>query len=263
MLPYKSSTIKVFPTSEINSQPHTLHKVARHVAPMDLLGHLQRNLRQLLNSDPLNQRSANATLPPPYSAATQNGNYNDGFLAINYLKDRSCPNYSTLPVPISNLSVAKDRIPWHAELMVYPANMLALMRQGFYWSGDNIDITKSIFASVLPQDEMIRYGFRYMRVYTLESSPNTSSTNTWEAELRVYGFDVKQLRDFQPRDLTHENIRYASAFNRRSQSIYYFDSACEDACYNALLDLTPLPGWWPWPKANQKDTKPDLNLMDR
>lgn len=86
-----------------------------------------------------------------------------------------------------------------------------------------------------------------MRFYTLESS-----VKAWQAELRVYGFKEGRLREFRPHDLTYENVRLAYADNRHSKSIYNFDSACESICYNAILDSTPLPGLWPWPKASEK-----------
>lgn len=208
---------------------------------------------QLPKSNPLHPNpAAEGVMPPPYSSkepsqtTDQAIEYNDGVLVMNFLKDRSGPDGTPLFVP----DFTKDGIPWYAELVVHPSNMVALMREALHWSDGNIDITKSYLRPALSTDTAEDYGFTQVRYYMLESSSSTA----WRAELRVFGFDIQPLRDFRPYDLTHENVRYAYAFNRYSDAIYNFDSADESLCYNATLDLTPLPGLWPWPKANKHAT---------
>ncbi|KAM3507488.1 hypothetical protein MY10362_001747 [Beauveria mimosiformis] len=161
---------------------------------------------------------------------------------------------------VKKLSSIKNRrfdmlasVPWYAELTLKVKDVAVLLKSGLFWTEANIDPTNNYFddRKVAPHlsSGWFNPGNSHGRFYQLRDTEPAQ----WHGTLMVRAHAISTLHQFRPSQLSLANVRYVTAKNPHGQTVYHFNSADSDRCFSAILDDTPLEGWWPWPK------KEDLN----
>ncbi|KAM3442095.1 hypothetical protein NHJ13734_002513 [Beauveria thailandica] len=154
-------------------------------------------------------------------------------------------------------------VPWYAELTLKVKDVAVLLKSGLFWTEANIDPTNNFFGhrNDAPYfvSEWFNLGNSPSRFYELRDTEPAQ----WHGTLMVHAHAMSTLRQFRPSQLSLANVRYVTAKNPHGQTVYHFDSADSDRCFSAILDDTPLEGWWPWPKKEDTDddsTQEDLDV---
>jgi hypothetical protein len=113
-------------------------------------------------------------------------------------------------------------LPGAAGLMVKCRDVPRLMREGFFWSAENI----------LPEEDYMSHsttpgwsdiGFHHKRVWSLADKSN-GDTPLWVAQLEVRSHSVTILSGFQVHNLSRKNVHRANAWNEESYLVYHFES---------------------------------------
>ncbi|KAM3512891.1 hypothetical protein MY11210_003447 [Beauveria gryllotalpidicola] len=153
-------------------------------------------------------------------------------------------------------------VPWYAELTLEVKDVAVLLKSGLFWSEDNIDLTNNFFVdgknAPHPSSEWINPLPRHGRYYELIDSEPAQ----WHGTLMVRAHVIGTLYQFRPSQLSLANVRYVSAKNPQGRTVYQFDSADRDRCFNSIFDVAPLKGWWPWPKKEGIDDASTQEKMD-
>ncbi|KAK4152177.1 hypothetical protein C8A00DRAFT_35146 [Chaetomidium leptoderma] len=137
-------------------------------------------------------------------------------------------------------------LPWAAGLVVKCRDVPRLMREGFFWSAENILPEEGYMShSTIPAWSNI--GFDHERVWSLADKSN-GETPLWVAQLEVLSHSVTILSGFQVHNLSRKNVHRAHAWNAEKQLVYRFEYHSPRDCYNCIYDDMPLQGWWPWPR---------------
>ncbi|KAM3449903.1 hypothetical protein MY3296_006513 [Beauveria thailandica] len=152
-------------------------------------------------------------------------------------------------------------VPWYAELTLKVKDVAVLLKSGLFWTEANIDPTNNFFDHRNDAPYFVRFNLRnsHSRFYELRDTEPAQ----WHGTLMVRARAMSTLRQFRPSQLSLANVRYVTATNPHGQTVYHFDSADRDRCFSAILDDTPLEGWWPWPKKEDTDddsTQEDLDV---
>ncbi|OAA38970.1 hypothetical protein BBO_06823 [Beauveria brongniartii RCEF 3172] len=151
-------------------------------------------------------------------------------------------------------------VPWYAELTLKVKDVAVLLKSGLFWTEANIDPTNNYFddRKLAPHlsSERFNLGNSYGRFYELRDTEPAQ----WHGTLMVRAHAISTLHQFRPSQLSLANVLYVTAKNRHGQTVYHFDSTDRDLCFSAILDDTPLEGWWPWPK--KEDTDDDSTQKD-
>ncbi len=146
---------------------------------------------------------------------------------------------------------------WYATLEINSLDLPSLFEQGLYWSSVNIDPTKNWFSQVEPEDATnFDMGYRHMRHYELTDTGSPGTPSKWCGGLTVYGRTVRTLTRFKPDHLSPSSIHRATAYNFRGQLVYNFDKANTHLSYSAIVEDSPLQGWWPWPDSTALNESP-------
>ncbi|KAM3541874.1 hypothetical protein ARSEF1564_005186 [Beauveria bassiana] len=153
-------------------------------------------------------------------------------------------------------------VPWYAELTLQVKDVAVLLKTGLFWTEANIDPTNNFFddRKFAPHlsSEWIDPVNSYGRFYELKDTEPAQ----WHGTLMVRAHSLSTLRQFRPSQLSLANVRYVTAKNPQGQTVYHFNSADSDRCFNAILEDTPLKGWWPWPKKEDTDDNSTQGAMD-
>jgi hypothetical protein len=135
-------------------------------------------------------------------------------------------------------------LPWAAGLRVKCRDVPRLMREGFFWSAENI-LPEEGYMSHWKIPGWSDIGFHHKHVWSLADKSN-GETPHWVAQLEVLSHSVSILSSFQVNNLSRENVHKAHAWNAERQLVYHFESQSPRDCYNCIYDDMPLQGWWPW-----------------
>ncbi|KAK4038512.1 hypothetical protein C8A01DRAFT_17437 [Parachaetomium inaequale] len=135
--------------------------------------------------------------------------------------------------------------PWAAVLEVKCRDVPRLMREGFFWSAENV-LREEGHMSWETRPEWTALGCRYKRTWILADRPNHEARR-WVGRLEVVSPLLELLPDFQVLNLSRENVYAAAATNALQQWIYNFDYRFPRHNYNCIYGNKPLKGWWPWP----------------
>ncbi|KAM3565205.1 hypothetical protein ARSEF4850_001514 [Beauveria asiatica] len=138
---------------------------------------------------------------PPADTAPKTGRLkHDGRVTFGFLEDITTPDCDMTPSCGSYIFKNLKNVPWYTELTLKVNDVAVLLKNGLFWSEDNIDSTDNFFAD---------------------------------------DNDAPQGR-----------------------AVYHFDRVESDRCFNAILDDTPLEGWWPWPKKEDMNANTMQGAMD-
>ncbi|KAK4041922.1 hypothetical protein C8A01DRAFT_34029 [Parachaetomium inaequale] len=138
---------------------------------------------------------------------------------------------------------------WAAVLMVKTSDVPRLMREGFFWSAENV-LPEEGYLSSETRREWRDVGFRLTRTWILvDKSNHEDGAPGWVAHLEVMSSFREVLAGFRVQSLSRENVYAARAWNRLRQEIYGYDCRWPGRYnYNCIYDDKPLRGWWPWPR---------------
>lgn len=134
---------------------------------------------------------------------------------------------------------------WVAVLEVKTTDIPRLMREGFFWSAENV-VPEEGFMSRETKPGWTQFGFHYKRTWVLVDKSNP--TPKWVGLLDVVTRSYEILPNFQVQDLTRGNIYEAFACNGLGNIIYDYYHRWPRKSFNCIYDDKPLQGWWPWPK---------------
>jgi hypothetical protein len=149
-------------------------------------------------------------------------------------------------------------LPWAAGLMVKCRDVPRLMREGFFWSAENI-LPEEGYMSHSTTPGWSDIGFHHKRVWSLADKSN-GDTPLWVAQLEVRSHSVTILSGFQVHNLSRKNVHRANAWNEERYLVYHFGSQSPRDSYNCIYDNMPLQGWWPWPKPGEGSTRRDADV---
>ena len=133
---------------------------------------------------------------------------------------------------------------WEAFFAAKCLDVPHLMREGFFWSADNL-VPEEGRMGYLPDPEWTDKGFHKMRTWILTDK---SENPQWAARLQVFAPDLKTLSAFRLQMLTKQNISTANAWDVRDDVVYNYDHYRPGQNFNCIYDDRPLKGWWPWPR---------------
>ena len=146
--------------------------------------------------------------------------------------------------------------PWEATLTVKCADVPRLMREGLFWSVDNIVPEEGFIQAAPPQSHSRAFGYSHVRTWILTDKPESRGghgTPDWVACLEVYATAIEALTGFRPQNLTRAHIWKANAWDVHGRTIYNYDSYAPAQNYNCVYDDMPLQGWWPWPRREDRE----------
>jgi hypothetical protein len=152
--------------------------------------------------------------------------------------------------------------PWFACLQIKCEDVPRLMREGFFWSAENILPEGGYMSSEIREDH-IDLGCRHQRTWIIAKKPNNEAPQ-WSGTLEVASPLLETLVNFRIRDQSTKNVFWAYAWNRAGHMIYNYESDNHIHNYNCIYDDQPLKGWWPWPKESgiyTTFTVADLNRL--
>lgn len=149
----------------------------------------------------------------------------------------------------SGTSTLTPEKPWMAHFQVWCKNMPRLLREGFFWSVENIVPEKGRLLRERRPD-LTDLGCSYRRNWYLIDQHRDQPANTpqWEGSLVVSSHRIDVLANFQMRDLTWENVYRASVYTDDGDKIYNYTALEADRNYNCFYDDMPMKGFWPWPR---------------
>lgn len=140
-----------------------------------------------------------------------------------------------------------EREPWAAVLEVKCRDVPRLMREGFFWSAENV-LPEEGHISPESRHHWTALGCLYKRTWILADKSNDGQTPRWVGRLEVTSPLLEVLSGFRTQHLSRNNICAATAWNALEQSIYNYDHQFPSDNYNCIYDDKPLKGWWPWPR---------------
>ncbi len=170
-------------------------------------------------------------------------------LSETYSKYGSNPDWGSLsmvlvqrPSPQTNASV-----PWAAVFRVKCDDVARLMREGFYWSAENI-LPEEGYLSDKTDPQWSALGFRHARIWTL-ADKSRGDDPRWVAQIDVLVRDPRLLPKFEIQGLSRRNVWAARAWNPRDQRVYQYQYLVPSYNCNCICGDQPLHGWWPWPRS--------------
>lgn len=149
-------------------------------------------------------------------------------------------------------------LPWAAGLLVKCRDVPRLMREGFFWSAEDI-LPEGGYMSHSTPPEWSHIGFAHERVWSLADRSN-GETPLWVARLNVLSPSIAILKGFRPDTLSRENVHKAHAWNAEKRLVYHFEYLSPGDCYNTIYNDMPLQGWWPWPRSTEGWTRRGVDV---
>lgn len=127
---------------------------------------------------------------------------------------------------------------WGGALRVNCQDVARLMREGFFWSAENILPEEGCMFHATGR-EWSSVGFHYARTWTLADKSNGENPR-WVAQLDIITPDVEKL--------SRDNVWKARAWNALEQAVYQYDYHRPSCNYKCFYGDKLLQGWWPWPR---------------
>ncbi|KAF4974153.1 hypothetical protein FZEAL_8918 [Fusarium zealandicum] len=190
------------------------------------------------------ERQAKECAPPPYQAARSNeraeapssskearSSTSQGFIWRMFLMFMSDPD-AWWPT--------SETCDWAATMYVGARDVAQLMRNGFYWSEDNVrrEDGQVLVGTAVPRSVRAR-GYKYARIYRLV---DLAEQPEWEAELWVYSAKMRTLCEFRLRDIALRQVMLTWAGKSSDQMVYNFSAKIPEYNMNAIYDDMPLKG---------------------
>ena len=142
---------------------------------------------------------------------------------------------------------------WAALLFVKCQDVPRLMREGFFWSVDDVLPEEGYMIHQVPAGWAAK-GFCHARHWILaDGGKSDNDASRWVGRLEVVSPWVDVVSRFVLDRLAPRHVCSASAYNASNQLIYNFNCRVSGKNYNCIYDDKPLDGWWPWPKREDKD----------
>lgn len=136
---------------------------------------------------------------------------------------------------------------WVAILIVKSRDVPLLMREGFFWSAENV-LPEEGYISRETRREWTDLGFHYTRTWILTDKSN-DETPLWVGHLGDFSKSGEIVPGFRVRSLSRENVHAAWAWNRLQKATYTYEyRQPRHYNFNCIYDDKPLQGWWPWPR---------------
>ena len=140
-------------------------------------------------------------------------------------------------------------VPWAAALCVKCDDVARLMREGFFWSVENV-LPEEGCLSDNTDSQWLSLGFSYARTWTLIDKSNGDDPR-WVAQLDVLTRFPELLSGFEIQNLSRRNVWSARAWNPFDQLVYHYDYSSSGRNCNCIYGDRPLQGWWPWPRRSR------------
>jgi hypothetical protein len=135
---------------------------------------------------------------------------------------------------------------WTAVLIVKSLDIPRLMRDGFFWSADNILPEEGYMGHTLEREWTAR-GFHHSRNWTLADKAAGHESPRWVARLQILAPSVELLSRFRVQTLSRDHVCNANACDALGRMIYNYNRYSPASNYNCIYDDKALQGWWPWP----------------
>lgn len=210
--------------------------------------------------------------PPPYTNSNHiNGKYNahqDSEFKGGYVDIRMQNDVNLWAEKGEIEKIHKDG-SWIAVIAFRVKDLPAAMKQGLYWSQDNVDLSGCCFyddlQSMPPQSQdwglrLQDYGFTHARRFQLI---DLAENPQWKGTLFVFSRGIKPLCRFRIQNISVGNILGATAFTRDEKMAYMYSRLEPERNFNAIYDDMPLGGWWPWPKNSNASDDQKNSLLTR
>lgn len=217
--------------------------------------------------------------PPPYTNSNHiNGKYNahqDSEFKGGYIDIRMQNDVNLWAEKGEIEKIHKDG-SWIAVIAFRVKDLPAAMKQGLYWSQDNVDLSGCCFyddlQSMPPQSQdwglrlqdwglrLQDYGFTHARRFQLI---DLAENPQWKGTLFVFSRGIKPLCRFRIQNISVGNILGATAFTRDEKMAYMYSRLEPERNFNAIYDDMPLGGWWPWPKNSNASDDQKNSLLTR
>ncbi|KAI0380620.1 hypothetical protein F5Y04DRAFT_281646 [Hypomontagnella monticulosa] len=160
--------------------------------------------------------------------------------------------------------IRKPQRQWVGLLQVKCDDISQLMREGFFWSADDIlqeqgflgppRYTSSSDVFNDSEERNLREtGLSRMRSYFLSDSRH--EPERWVAHFQIFARSDEVLGGIRLENLRIEDVFSAEAKGNAGQLIYRYSRSKPKASMNALYDGMVMEGWWPWPKKAKKVKK--------
>jgi hypothetical protein len=136
--------------------------------------------------------------------------------------------------------------PWAGVLEVKCRDVARLMREGFFWSAENV-LPEEGYMAEESRPEWLAIGCRHKRTWIL-ADRSSGQEPQWVGSLEVVSPHLEVLSRFRLQNLSRKNIYSAGAWNALEQMVYSHDYRYLSKSFNCIYDDKPLKGWWPWPR---------------
>ncbi|KAI2617713.1 hypothetical protein GGS26DRAFT_596263 [Hypomontagnella submonticulosa] len=158
---------------------------------------------------------------------------------------------------------SKTQQPWVGLLQVKCDNIPQLMREGFFWSLDNVLWEQGFLGSPLYSSSWDQFdsdegrnlreiGLSQRRSYFLRDIQHEPPR--WIAHFQMYARSDEILARIRLENLRIENVFSAEAKASARQRLYKYLRCKPEASMNALYDNMAMEGWWPWPKRAKEES---------
>lgn len=136
---------------------------------------------------------------------------------------------------------------WGAFVQILVADLPKLMRDGLYWTEENLD-REAGYVENSPHTNISPFLPAWITCGRIYDFRDLGSAPQWTAKMTVLCPDLDRLSRFRFRDLTVSQIVFCGAMDAKGKDVYMYSRLGEDVNINAIYDDMPLEGWWPWPK---------------
>ncbi|KAM5354205.1 hypothetical protein ACJ41O_000855 [Fusarium nematophilum] len=163
-----------------------------------------------------------------------------------------------------------EELDWMGVMTVQVEDLPRLMKDGFFWSMDNVLEAGGGFAgekSNAPHDvvmdeqlamegvrkcyispEATAQGWKHVRFYHLVDLPKENPR--WIADLAIYARELRLLTNFALNSLNLSHVSGVQGHDLNGTMVYNYVASDPNRNLNALYNNEPLGGgWWPWPRA--------------
>ncbi|KAI1209807.1 uncharacterized protein F4807DRAFT_91105 [Annulohypoxylon truncatum] len=229
----------------------------------------------------------------PHRVVTQETVYSDPGPGTTHspMAEVAPPEYCNLPVPppathgqfyfetqtkeTIEIALCPDppntpRAPlWYARLFFKCDNVPQLMREGLYWSLNNVQWEDGYISADGPYEPhneldgtinewLQSKGLKLSRNYFLR---DLQMPCRWVARFQIYAAEFKTLADVRLEELSMDDIRHTFAWSVGGKEyVYGYQALQPEQSYNAIYDDMPMGGWWPWPKKETRYLGRNMDL---
>ena len=132
---------------------------------------------------------------------------------------------------------------WVASLSV-KCNLVDLMRGGFFWSEDNIEVEKT-YVIKEKDPEWKENPYSHHQILSLQDTRTTG----WTAQVRISANSYGALAMCKFAELDHTSIYQTYGHNSENKLVYHFLRSKHESI-NCIFGDMPLEGFWAWPRAD-------------